>query len=228
LQPRDRVAAVDLAEQVMGPVLAARSDVVEACAASLFSAVGGVWLPPQWSVDSLAAQLLRPPATWERPAPAFDDVGELVDLDDANLPRHLAESLRAVLSLAFSSPVRLSALLDEAALAGGTRLSDLVLSGCLWVWVADNSVDEEAQPPDVGLSALLSGLAAVDDGVRLSVAGYDGPDLLVGPVTALGEMTPAVEGVAVQGAAVEGVAVQGAAATEPELAELAEMAEMAG
>lgn len=201
LQPRGRVAAVDLAEHVMGPVLVARSEVVEACAASLFAAVGGVWLPPQWSLDSLAAQLLRPAATWERPEPAFDDVGELVDLDDANLPRHLAESLRAVLSLASSSPVRLSALLDAATLAGGTRLSDLVLTGCLWVWVADNSADssadnsttdEESQPPDAGLTALLSGLVAVDDGIRLSVDQYSGPDLLIGPVTAIEEMTGAV------------------------------------
>jgi hypothetical protein len=189
LQPRNKAVAVDLAEDVLGPVLAARSEVVEACAASLFAAVGGVWLPPQWSVDSLAAQLLRPAATWERPEPAFDDIGELVDLDDANLPRQLAESLRAVLSLASSSPVRLSALLDAATLAGGTRLSDLVLSGCLWVWVADNGAeigaDEEAQPPDAGLASLLSGLAAVDDGVRLSTETYDGPDLLIGPVSAL-------------------------------------------
>lgn len=189
LQPRNRVAAVDLAEHVLLPVLTAPSDVVEACTAEFFAVAGGVWLPPQWSVDSLAAQLLRPPATWERPEPAFDDIGELVDLDDANLPRHLAEALREVLAMAAFEPVRLSALLDAARIAGGQRLADLLWSASLWVWVADNSIegaaDEAAQPPDAGLASLLAGLAAVDDGVGLADVQYQGPDLLVGPVAAL-------------------------------------------
>jgi hypothetical protein len=158
LQPRGKAVAVDLVEDVLGPVLSAPPSLVEACAAHLFASVGGVWLPSLWSVDSLAAQLLRPPARWERPQPAFDDIGELVELDDANMPRHLAESLRKVLSPAACAPQRLSALLEEAGVTGGTRLADLVLLGSLWVWFADKQADEQSQPPDEGIASLLAGL----------------------------------------------------------------------
>lgn len=136
-----------------------------------------------WSVDSLAAQLLRPAASWERPPPAFDDVGELVDVDDANLPAELVEALCTVLRLAEEGPVRLSTLLSTAAAVDGpSRLSETVWAASLWVWVADNTADDEAQPAHAGLARLLAGLAAADDGTALISDSFIGPDLLVGPV----------------------------------------------
>ncbi len=183
LQPRRRSMTVDLADGVLPAVLGAPAAIVEECSAVLFGAIGGVRLPPQWSVDGLAAQLLRPPATWERPAPTFDEVGELIDIDDANLPRELSEALYKLLSPAAVTPVRLSALLDAArATDPSSRLIDALWSAGLWIWVADSDVEDEAQPPDAGLTQLLPSLQAVSDGARLVDTEFAGPDLLIGPV----------------------------------------------
>jgi hypothetical protein len=179
-------AAVDLVSDILSPVLAAPAEVVEDVSAALFAAAGGVHPPALWSVDDLAAQLLRAPTTWERPAPAYDDVGDLVDVDDANLPAELVTALIAILAAAVATPVRLSTLVDEARAAGGPdRLCDTVWAACLWVWLADSAVDDDAQPSDAGLAQLLAGLAAVDDGALLADAEYAGPDLLVGPAAQL-------------------------------------------
>ena len=184
--PRGLATAVDLVSDILSPVLAASAEVVEEVGATLFAAAGGLHRPPLWSVDDLAAQLLRAPMTWERPAPAYDDVGDLVDVDDANLPAELVAALIAVLAAAVAGPVRLSALLDEARGVGGPdRLRDTVWAACLWVWLADSDIDEDAQPSDAGLAQLLAGLAAVDDGALLADAEYGGPDLLVGPTAQL-------------------------------------------
>ena len=154
---------------------------MEAAAAALFGAAGGVTTPGLWSVDGLAAQLLRAPVTWERPAPAFDPVGELIDVDDANLPFELIEALRELLSGVTKVPLRLSVLLNAARSPGlPDRLLETVWAACLWVWVADNAADEDAQPSDAGLAQLLARLAAVDDGTRIAGPDYVSPDLLVG------------------------------------------------
>jgi hypothetical protein len=180
--PRSRVTVVDLVQQILMPALSAPADVVEDAAAAIFGLTGGVTLPGLWSVDDLAAQLLRAPVTWERPAPAFDDVGELIDVDDANLPEGHLGALLALFSAAADTPVRLSVLLEAARDPGmPRRLCEAVWAACLWVWMAEDSVDDDAQPSDAGLAKLLAGLAAVDDGSRLADAGYMGPDLLVGP-----------------------------------------------
>jgi hypothetical protein len=191
--PGARVAAVDLVEDILGPMLSAETGVAEEATAALFGGLGGVTLPALWSVDSLAAQLLRSPATWERPAPAFDDVGDLVDVDDANLPAELVDALRRVLLVAADAPVRLSTLLDLAATVGGpARLPQTVWTAALWVWVVDNTIDEDAQPADTGLARLLAGLAAVDDGEQLIAGDFAGPDLLVGPASQLTSGVPIV------------------------------------
>jgi hypothetical protein len=194
--PRSRVTVVDLIQQILLPALSAPPDVVEDAAAALFGLTGGVRLPGLWSVDGLAAQLLRAPVKWERPAPAFDDVGELIDVDDANLPEELLSALLALFSSAGDAPVRLSALLGAARDPGmPCRLCEAVWAACLWVWVADDDVEEEAQPSDAGLAKLLAGLAAVDDGRRLADPHYMGPDLLIGSPAQLvtGEVVPVRE-----------------------------------
>ncbi len=184
--PRSRAAAIDLDEEILAPLLAARADVVEQASAALFGAAGGVNLPGLWSVDALVTQLLRAPASWERPAPAYDGIGDLIDVDDANLPAELAGAVRAVLALAAHEPVRLSALLGAAGTEHGPdRLRDTVWAACLWVWVSDNTVDEDAQPSDAGLSELLAGLVAIEDGEQLAGGEFGGPDLLVGPAARL-------------------------------------------
>jgi hypothetical protein len=117
-----------------------------------------------------------------------------VDVDDANLPVELVAALITVLAAAVAGPVRLSTLLDEARAADGPdRLGDTVWAACLWVWLADSEVDDDAQPSDAGLAQLLAGLAAVDDGVLLADAEYAGPDLLVGPTAQLAFYTATAE-----------------------------------
>jgi hypothetical protein len=124
---------------------------------------------------------LRAPAGWERPPPAFDGVGDLVEVDDANLPPELAAAISAVLAPAARGAVRLSALLDAARGRGDPpRLTETVWAACLWVWVSDHAADEDAQPCDEGLSQLLATLAAHDDGTLLADPEFGGPDLVVG------------------------------------------------
>ena len=184
--PRGLAAAIDLVSDILSPVLAAPAKVVEEVGTALFAAAGGVHRPALWAIDDLAAQLLQAPATWERPAPAYDHVGDLVDVDDANLPAGLAAAITAILAPAAATPVRLSTLLDAARTAGGPdRLCDTLWAACLWVWLADSDVDDDAEPSDAGLAQLLAGLVAVDDGKRLADADYAGPDLLVGPAAQL-------------------------------------------
>ena len=179
--PRNEVTVVDLVQQILVPALSAPPDVVEDAAAALFDLTGGVKLPGLWSVDGLAAQLLRAPVTWERPPPAFDDVGDLINVDDANLPEELLSALRALFSSATDGPARLSALLETARGSGmPSQLCKAVWAACLWVWVADEDVEEDAQPSDAGIAKLLAGLAALDDGIRLADPYYVGPDLLIG------------------------------------------------
>jgi hypothetical protein len=192
--PRGLAAAVDLVSDILSPVLAANAEIVEDVGVVLFAAAGGVHRPALWSVDDIATQLLRAPTTWERPAPAYDDVGDLVDVDDANLPAELVAALIAVLAAAGAGPVRLSTLLDEARAAHGPdRLGDTVWAACLWVWLADSEVDDDTQPSDAGLAQLLAGLAAVDDGVLLADAEYAGLDLLVGPTAQLASYNATAE-----------------------------------
>jgi hypothetical protein len=108
----------------------------------------------------------------------------LVEVDDANLPGELASGIRAVLAPAVQDEIRLSALLNAArAQPGPARLLDTIWAACLWVWVSDNVVDEDAQPADSGLSDLLAGLVATDDGKPLADSEFGGPDLLIGPAT---------------------------------------------
>jgi hypothetical protein len=192
--PRGLATTVDLVGDILSPVLAAPANVVEDASAALFAAAGGIYRPALWAVDDLAAQLLRAPATWERPAPAYDHVGDLVDVDDANLPAELTIALTAVLAAAADTPVRLSELLAAARAASGPdRLCDTVWAACLWVWLADSDVDDDAEPSDAGLAQLLAGLAAIDDGVRLADFDYAGPDLLVGPAAQLASHDASVQ-----------------------------------
>jgi hypothetical protein len=192
--PRGLAAAVDLVGGILSPVLAAPAMVVEDAGTALFAAAGGVHRPALWAIDDLAAQLLQAPATWERPPPAYDQVGDLVDVDDANLPTGLAAAITAVLAPAADAPVRLSALLDAARNAGGPqRLCDTLWAACLWLWLADSDVDDDAEPSDAGLAQLLAGLLAVDDGERLADVDYAGPDLLVGPAARLASSDAAAD-----------------------------------
>lgn len=180
--PRGSSATIDLSEQVLAPVLTAPAELVERASIEMFGAVGGANLPGLWSVDTLMAQLLRAPAGWEqRPAPTFDDIGDLIDVDDANLSAELAGLARAVIAPAAREAMRLSALLDAACAQNGPRrLAETVWAACLWVWVSDNAIDEDAQPQDVGLAQLLAALVAVDDGTPLAHTEFGGPDLLIG------------------------------------------------
>jgi hypothetical protein len=179
--PRSQVTVVDLVQQILEPALIAPSDVLENAADALFGLTGGASLPGLWSVDGLAAQLLRAPMKWERPPPAFDDVGELIDVDDANLPEELLSALLALFRAAAETPARLSALLEAARGPGmPRRLCEAVWAACLWVWVADDEVEDEAQPANAGLAKLLASLIAVDDGNLLGDPDYIGPDLLIG------------------------------------------------
>jgi hypothetical protein len=180
--PRGSSAVIDLGEEILAPVLAGPVGLVEQVGTELFGAVGGVALPGLWSVDSLVPQLLRAPVSWERPAPAFDSVGDLVDIDDANLPAELAGAVRSVLASTAYETVRLSALLKAARSRQDPppRLVETVWSACLWIWVSDNAADEDAQPADAGLSQLLAVLAAADDGTPLTDEQFGGPDLLIG------------------------------------------------
>jgi hypothetical protein len=180
--PRGRVAAVNLVDDLLRRALGADVATSDVVADVLLGTAGGAHLPPLWSVDTLASQLLRTPMRWERPPAAFDDVGDLVDIDDSNLPSPVASVLRDVLAPAADAPLRLSELLATARDTEFPALMPrLVWAACLWVWAAgDADDDEDPQLIDAGLAPLLGALAAIDDGARLNDSGFVGPDMLIG------------------------------------------------
>jgi hypothetical protein len=197
--PRAATLAVDLVADLLRPFLAADPKRADQAALGFAVRIGWSRLAP-WTVDGLSAVLLRPPVTYERPDPAWDDPGELEEPDDLALPADVEAAAVTILGACRTVPHRLSELADLAAhhtgdVADAGLLEDVVHLAALSRFVAGGRGSDEDAGSEVGLHVALDGLVAVADGRRLDGPRWAGDDLLVGSAAQLagpGEMATAI------------------------------------
>ena len=174
-------SAIDLVTDLLRPALLAANNVLDA-GADLFAAnVAPPVLPPQWCLDELCKQLLRPPVTWERSEAEVDDPGELGEETGVSIPDDVATVAAQVLESA-KGGTRLSALFETARsradeVGDPERLLDIIWGAAFWVYVAAADVSPDDMPQNHELAAAVQNLVATIDEVQLDDDRYYGPDL---------------------------------------------------
>lgn len=181
--PKSMTLAVDLNADLLRPYLAAGLERTSQAAVA-FATRSGRSQPVPWTVDTLTAVLLRPPAAYERSAPAWDDPGELEDPDDPSLPADVETAAASVFGLCHAGPQRLSLLAALAARNAHEVGDPALLDDVVHLAALGRLVAGEAGGNDTGssgaLHTVLDGLVAVADGRRLQGPSWSGDDLVVG------------------------------------------------
>lgn len=190
-RPRGLAAVVDLARDLLGPVLGSSDPVLAATGDGLLGAVAPAAPPPCWGVDELCAVLLRPPLLREQPAPHLDDPGELAaDIAADSVPADVAAVVADLLDDAARTPTRASEMLTAARaraveVEDPQRLLDVLWGASLWAFVSGAEAVQDELPRRANLATALAPLVAVDDGKTLADERFAGPDLLVATGPAL-------------------------------------------
>ncbi|MEX5710501.1 hypothetical protein AB1484_19880 [Parafrankia sp. FMc6] len=177
--------AVDLGEDVLMPYLAADEERASTAATDF---VGRLCArcPPVWTLDTLAAVLLRPPAIYEQSKPAWDDPGDLDEPEERGLPADVEAAASAVFRECRTAPHRLSELAVLGAhhaedVADVCLLDDVIHLAAAGRFVAGGGFGEDDPgSASTGLAAALEGLAAEADRTPLVGGRWRGDDLLVG------------------------------------------------
>ena len=107
--PRASALAVDLVQDVLTPYLEADEGRAGEAADALAGRLA-VRRLPAWTLDDLAAVLLRPPALYEPPKPVWDDPGALDEPEEQGLPADVEAAASAVFRACHAAPHRLSEL----------------------------------------------------------------------------------------------------------------------
>ncbi|MEU7525096.1 hypothetical protein AB0A74_05135 [Saccharothrix sp. NPDC042600] len=192
-QPRGLAAAIDLARDVLRPLLTADDDSFAVSADELTAGVAPPVVPSCWGLDELCSVLLRAPVIREQPDPEVDDPGDLGDAVGDSVPDDVARCAADILAAAAHRPTRLSELLAVARSRAAevddpTRLLDVVWGASLWVFVTGDDTAPDDRPRSEDIAAALAPLVALDQGISLVDDRYRGPDLVLATSVALDRM----------------------------------------
>jgi hypothetical protein len=184
LARRRRLRLLSLGEELFTPTLALPAEDALGVVETFADRALGVRVPRLARLDDVLDLLWAPPRQRDEIDPEPEDPG--ADLDGEDVQRYsdaVLGAVRSVLAAAQAEPVRLSALLDAAALIDPATVDgamadviELVLLSALWAYAPDLAGDEDtAGEADV----LATGLHATDDGTVLNHLHARGADLLV-------------------------------------------------